>query len=357
MSGAVEAVARRHPSAVRRLVHVGLFLGVLAAAGLVCELLGVDLSGWLESLFDRIAEVSPGWIVLGLGLQTFQTFVISLAWVAILRFAYGREAVAVLPVFAAYAVAVALNGLLPASLGTIVMLMMLLAVIPGSTFPGLFSGFLVHQLFFFVIGAGLYLYLFISVEGTFSAKLGRIADHPWFTTLIVVGAVVVGALILWFGWRKLEHLWEQAKQGGAILSSPRRYLVGVVVPELAGFVAKLAVIGVFMAAYGIPVSLHGVLFVGGSNSVSGVASFTPGGIGVNQTLNVAALHGEASAKEATAYSIGHQLLTTGWNVLLAVGLVAAVFGLTGGWRLIERSYEEAKEKAGELRAEKEAAGA
>jgi uncharacterized membrane protein YbhN (UPF0104 family) len=349
-------VARPAHGRVWRWLLVVLFLAALAAAGLVCQLAGIDISGWIGHLFDRIAEVSPGWIVLGLGLQTFQTFIISLAYVAVLRYAYGHESVAVLPIFAAYAVAVALNGLLPASLGTIVMLMMLLAIIPGAKFPGVFSAFLVHQLFFFAIGAALYLYLFIAVEGTFSAKLGRISAHPWVTTLIVVGTVLVVGAALWFGWRRIKHLWEQAKQGGAILSSPGTYLTRVVVPEFIGFCAKLGVIAVFLAAYSIPVSLSSVLFVGGSNSVSGVASFTPGGVGVNQTLNVAALHGEASAQKATAYSLGHQLMTTGWNVALAIGLVGAVFGLSGGWRMLTTSYEQAREKAGEMHSSKKAAG-
>jgi hypothetical protein len=75
---------------------------------------------------------------------------------------------------------------------------------------------------------------------------------------------------------------------------------------------------------------------------------TPGGVGVNQTLNVAALHGDASARTAAAYSIGHQLLTSAWNVVVAVALVAFVFGWAGGRRLLTTSYEEAREKVTEL---------
>ena len=55
------------------------------------------------------------------------------------------------------------NDVLPASLGTLVMLVMLAAIIPGATFPGLVGGQVVHKLFFVAAGAFVYLYLFVSV--------------------------------------------------------------------------------------------------------------------------------------------------------------------------------------------------
>ena len=349
MSTAGELAIRAHRGPVHSAVRVLVLVGGLALAGLICELAGVDLSGWLGRLFDKVAEVSPGWVVLGLAIQTVQTFLISLAWLAILRSAYGQHSIGLMPVFAAYAVSVALNCLLPANLGTFVMLTMFLALVQGATLAGLFSAFLVQKLPYAVIGVSLYLYLFISVAGSFSIKLKRIADHPWMATLIVIGGIVLIALVGRIFWPRLESLWQQAKRGATILSSPRAYLLRVVVPELAGFACKLGVVAVFLAAYGIPVSFHGVMFVGASNSLANFASVTPGGVGVNQTLNVAALHGDASAKNAAAYSIGHQLLTSAWNVVVAVALVAFVFGWSGGRRLLIDSYTEAREKVAEHR--------
>jgi hypothetical protein len=49
------------------------------------------------------------------------------------------------------------------------------------------------------------------------------------------------------------------------------------------------IIGVFMAAYSIPVTFHTVMSVAGSNSISNTVAVTPGGAGVNQVFNVAAL--------------------------------------------------------------------
>jgi lysylphosphatidylglycerol synthase-like protein len=211
MSTAGELAIRAHRGPVHSAVRVLVLVGGLALAGLICELAGVDLSGWLGRLFDKVAEVSPGWVVLGLAIQTVQTFLISLAWLAILRSAYGQHSIGLMPVFAAYAVSVALNCLLPANLGTFVMLTMFLALVQGATLAGLFSAFLVQKLPYAVIGVSLYLYLFISVAGSFSIKLKRIADHPWMATLIVIGGIVLIALLGRIFWPRLESLWQQGE--------------------------------------------------------------------------------------------------------------------------------------------------
>ena len=82
--------------------------------------------------------------------------------------------------------------------------------------------------------------------------------------------------------RKLDELIEQAKQGGAILARPREYLVRVALPSLGAWMAKLGVIAVFLAGYGIAVTFHTVMSVAGGNSIANTVSVTPGGVGVNQ---------------------------------------------------------------------------
>jgi len=86
-----------------------------------------------------------------------------------------------------------------------------------------------------------------------------------------------------------------------------------------------------------------------SNSISNSVSATPGGVGVTQAMNSAALSGEASAQSATAYSIGQQLIVSSWDVIFAILLVSWVFGWTGGKQLVESSYADAKVKSREVR--------
>jgi len=135
----------------------------------------------------------------------------------------------------------------------------------------------------------------------------------------------------------------------AFLPELRRAFTRLVLPELGSYIARLAIVAVFLGAYGIPVSFHNVATVTASNSISNSVSATPGGVGVTQAMNSAALSGEASAKTATAYSIGQQLIISAWDVLFAIVLVSWAFGWSGGKQLVESSYTEAKVKSSEMR--------
>jgi hypothetical protein len=55
------------------------------------------------------------------------------------------------------------------------------------------------------------------------------------------------------------------------------------------------------------------------------------------------LHEATTAVTASAYSVGHQLLSTVWNVALAAVLAAFAFGRSGGKRLAEESSTRARE--------------
>ena len=161
-------------------------------------------------------------------------------------------------------------------------------------------------------------------------------------------------------WRQLKKLWLKAKQGGVILSRPKEYLTRVFLPSLLSWLCKLAVIGIFLAAFAIPVTFESVMWVTGSGSLANTVSFTPGAVGITQATNALALDTccDVPADTAVAYSTAQQLITTAWNVLFAIVLVVFVFGWSGGKLLVGESYTEAKAKVAEQkeqRAEKKAA--
>ncbi len=128
----------------------------------------------------------------------------------------------------------------------------------------------------------------------------------------------------------------------------------VFLPSFGAWLAKLGVIAVFLAAYSIPVTFHTVMSVVGGNSLANTVSATPGGVGINQAINVAALGDVTTGQTATAYSVSQQLITTAWNVLFATVLVVWAFGWSGGKLLVGSSYTEAKEKLAEQKAERAA---
>lgn len=333
----------------RRLGRIALWVGGIALAIFVLDLLGIPVREWIEELFDKIAEV-PAWAVAGgVVLQSAQTMLAALAWFGILRAAPIGPGVSYRIVLASYATAVALNSFLPANIGTWVMLLMFATLFAGATFAMMLSGIVVQKIPFTVFNLALYLYLFITVAGSFSVKLGFLADHTGVVVGILVGGVVLIALVGRALWPRLAKLRAQVAQGGAVLGRPRRFLLDVVAPSLGSYLARLAIVGVFLGAYGIPVTFHNIATVTASNSISNTVSATPGGVGVTQAMNSVALSGSTDAATATAYSISQQVVTSAWNVVFAVALVCWVFGWTGGKALVESSYADAKVKSREMR--------
>ena len=140
---------------LERLVLVAVFLVVL-------NLLGIDVIGWLDSLWDEIKDIPPGYMIGACIVQFGQTFFAGVSYYGILKYAYPAE-VELWPIFAAYAVGVALNGFLPANLGTFVTLMMSIAIIPSCGFAGALGAYIVQKIFFTIAGTFVYLYMFLSV--------------------------------------------------------------------------------------------------------------------------------------------------------------------------------------------------
>jgi uncharacterized membrane protein YbhN (UPF0104 family) len=329
-----------------------LWLAGIAVALAVLELVGVDVTGWFSDLWDALTGIGLGYLVAGWSLQTVQTTLTALGWFSILRAAYPRAPVPYRQVLAAYATGVALNGFLPANIGTFVMLLMFVAIVPGANFPGVLGGMLVQKVFFTLAGAFVYVYLFASVPGSFELQLDLLHDRPGLVLAILGGAAVLIVMLAQIFRRKLHDLVEKAKQGGAILARPRDYLLRVALPSLVAWLAKLGVIAVFLAGYGIAVTFHTVMSVAGGNSIANTVSVTPGGVGVNQATNVAALEDVADAATATAYSLGQQLAVTAWNIAFAIVVVIWAFGWSGGRLLVEQSYTDAKVKVAEQKAQR-----
>ena len=359
-AAATDAVLPFHdPSRKRRLVKVIAWLVGIAVVLAILNLLGIDVIGWLDSLWDQIKAVPVGYIVAALVFQTGQTVLAGVSYYGILRAAYGEQATFA-PIVTAYAVGVAMNNFLPANIGTFVTLLMFVAIIPACTFAGAIAAYLVQKIFFTIAGTFVYLDLVLSVPGSFDENLGNVHEHPATTLIIVGGGILLIVILGRIFWRQVKKLWGQAKQGGAILAHPTRYLTRAFLPSLLSWLCKLAVIGIFLAAFAIPVTFESIMWVTGSGSLANVVSFTPGAVGITQATNALALNtccGVAN-DTAVAYSTAQQLVTTAWNVIFALILVVAVFGWTGGKSLISESYAGAKEKTAEqkaARAEKRAA--
>jgi len=342
------------PSRRRRLFKVGAWLlGVIIVVGLL-NVLGIDVRGWLSSVWDALTDISAKYLIAGWAVQTVQTTLTALAWYFILRAGFPRSPISYLQVLAAYAAGVALNGFLPANLGTVVMLLMFVALIPGAGLAGVLGGMVVQKIFFTVAGTFVYLYLFLSVAGSFELQLNLFHDHPALSVIILVGGALLLLVVGRIFWSKLRGLWVQAKQGGAILARPRDYIVLVLLPSFGAWLAKLGVTAIFLAGYSIPVTFHTVMSVIGGNSLANTVSATPGGVGINQAVNAAALEDVTTAATATAYSLGQQLAITAFNIVFATILLVWAFGWSGGKLLVRQSYADARTTVAEQKEQRAA---
>jgi len=216
---------------------------------------------------------------------------------------------------------VALNAFLPAQAGTVAMLGIYRAQIQASTALGLVGAGVVQNAFYVVIGVAVGIALVVTREGALDPQFGSLYAHA---VLVAVGAIVLG-VVAWVVVRRCKAL-AGAREGVAILEEPRVYAAQVLAVELAAYAVRAAVIGLFMRAYGLPVSPQSVLLVLAVNSISSTLAFTPGGVGTQQALASAALRNVAPSSAFAAFSLGQQLILAAWDIVFGTLALASIFG-------------------------------
>lgn len=318
--------------AAAAVIAVAVFIGALLA--------GWDVRAWLAASWDSFTSISLAYVVPALALQSLGLCLSGAAWTGILRYAYPRGEVSYIRVLACCTTGAALNHVLPANAGTAVTALMLVATIASATPAGIIAAAAVEKLFFAVLGAVVWVYLFLTVGGSFDRKFAFVSQHAWAVALVAVLVIVILAVGGRLAWRRLKRVWEEARQGGSIVRDPRAYAARVALPQLLAWCCRVAVVALLLAAYRIPVRFHTLMGVLGGNSVSNLASVTPGGIGINQAFNVASLRDVTSSANANAYSVAHQLLTTVWSIVFAAVILGIAFGPAGG-RLVAQAYGQA----------------
>jgi hypothetical protein len=160
----------------RRLAKVAAWLVGIVVVIAILQLLGVDVTGWPRPGPDQ--GHSRRVLIAAVIFQTGQTVLTGLSYYGILNAAYPGE-VTIPPIVAAYAVGVAGNGFLPANIGTLVTLLMFVAIIPSATFGGSVAAYLVQKIFFTIAGTfSSTSTCSCSVPGTFDVSFGNIRAIP-----------------------------------------------------------------------------------------------------------------------------------------------------------------------------------
>jgi len=321
----------------------------------VLQALGFDIFGWVDSLIIQMQKVSRAALVGAMLSQVLNLTFGGLAYVAIWRAAYpDSRTIPVGRIVACSMVGIALNGVLPLNLGSVTMLFMFLAVLPGATVPGMASGFAVDQIFYAVMGAFTYTYLFITISGALNEAIGGLRTHLLGLVIVAIVAVVAVVLLIKLLRQRLVPELHKLKQGAAVLRTPRVYIFSVLLLQMMAYFFQNAVVGFFMWGYGIPVSLHAIILNDAANSLATLTAVTPGGVGVTQTLTTLALADVADPKVVAAYSLTQQLVMTAWSITIAIVAVAIFFGWRGGRAIVTNAVASARSEVGEKRAAKKA---
>ena len=311
-----------------------------------------DLWDWVSGVFVRIADVSPYWLVLALGLKTCESALLGLTWRNILRAAYPKGNLSFKTAWGASQGGTAINAIAPAQAGTAAMIGIFRTSIPGASVAGVTSATVVQSAFF--IGASALLVIAVGIFRPHTVSKGTPADesggflaaHPVIVPLIAV-ALLAAAFFIWPHVKPwLAKEWRKAKQGAAIFKDWRRYLSDVAMPSAASYVCRIGVNTVFMAAFGLPITAFTIALVASSHMLSGIFAITPGGVGQTQALDVATLSKYAPSKSVAAFSITQDSILTIWNVVLGIAVMLWAFG----WHQVRdllRTSRRRKKPAGE----------
>jgi uncharacterized membrane protein YbhN (UPF0104 family) len=284
------------------------------------------LAGHGVDLAEKFAAVDPRLLVLAAVLHVSNHILRSFAWRNILTAAYPDRRVSFTGVTAAYASGVALNAVIPARGGDAVKLAVARAEIRGSSLTTIGATITVLLPFDLLAAAATLLIVALAGDAPLSVDLASApAAGGWLTgnlvlaTLIAAGGVVGGALAVRFLRPRIRQVWQRIRQGGAILSTPRRYLLQVALPQAIAWVCRIAVVMSLLAAFGLPASPMLAALVMVVAGASTIVPLTPGGAGTQQVLLAYALSEAASGAAVVSFSIGMQAGVTAVNALLGIG--------------------------------------
>lgn len=304
---------------------------VLASVGSTIS----DFTQAASQFFDNLTQL--GFESLGFALAAFLVYQLlrSRASYNALRAAYPDQRFQWRRIWGAYVAAYGLNGVVPAGGGSVVQLMLTRISIPGSTYPTVTSALALPVLFDSVVCAGLLVYAFVFNKGVFPAPkefkslesfdLAFFGRHPQLTLFVATALVVLLLLAFALLSRRIRRLWSEMRQGWTILGQPRRYLLGMCLPQLLAWVLRGVTYYFLLDAFHLGGSLRGALLVLAVQVIAAIVPFTPGGAGAQQALLLVIFSSTASTDSVAVFSVGQQIAVIVVSLALAFGAIFFIF--------------------------------
>jgi hypothetical protein len=318
----------------------GAVLGVAVLIGLL-ELLrarGLDPWTWLADVWVLIAAIPAPFVVVACVLKATEVSLNAAAWLVVLNAAYPKEDLAFRQTLGIVQGGVGIFALIPPKFGGVALLGLYRAAFPSLALPVLLATRVVQGMASTILGTTLLILFGLSNAG-FGEQTGFVADVAAFYAermLLAIPLTVLGVglliLLIRRGWHWLHRFATQIAVGGAILRTPRRYVLLVALPTLLAFALRWGVTATLLTAFGIPATLETLLRVNVSHGLARSVQIAPGGIGTTQAFDLVALRGIAPAEVITAYSLSQSAILLIFNI--AFGLAALIWAF--GWERTAR---------------------
>jgi uncharacterized membrane protein YbhN (UPF0104 family) len=297
---------------------------------------------------DHLAAVRWEFLALALALHFARLVLRSFAWRAILTAAYPDQRPKLRSAFGAYVAGVGVNSVAPARAGDVIKLYLIKHRIPEASYATLTPTLVVETLLDFVVGIGLIVWaLSLGVLPTHQAyshlpsvDWGFFIRHEKWTAIGLLAILAVGLIAFIVFLEKGEAFRARVGRGFAILRTPRRFLVRVVLPQGLSWVLRIAALYYFLRAFGVNPTVHNALLAQVVDSLSTLFPATPGGAGTKQGLIVVLFQGEAVSKTALlAFSVGMNIAVVVFNLI--IGAIALfVMARTLSWKRLRVAQAE-----------------
>jgi uncharacterized membrane protein YbhN (UPF0104 family) len=220
--------------------------------------------------------------------------------------------------------------------------------IPEASYSTLTPTLVVETLFDFIVGIGLMLWaLSLGVlpskeiySHTPAVDWGFFVRNEKWTAvgLAIILAAAVIAFIVFL--EKGEAFRARVGRGFAILRTPRRFVIRVVLPQTISWVLRVGTVYLFLQAFAVHASVHNALLAMVVDSLATLFPATPGGAGTKQGLIVLLFKGQAVSRTALlAFSVGMNIATVVFN--LAIGAIALfTMARTLSWKRLRLEQQE-----------------